>query len=112
MKNKDDFEREQMMFDATAVSVLQSVFKPSNQVYIDAAFKAHAAKQTNTLPNEEPAMGEGFSNRASVKFMITRQDEKGLHDLGYSQEEIDKIKPQEACDILQAGTKAKPAKGA
>ncbi len=45
------------------------------------------------------------SNMASVKFMITMQDEEGLRKLGYSQAQIDKIKPQEAMDILQSGMK-------
>ena len=42
------------------------------------------------------------SKSASVKFMITNQEEKDLHSLGYSQEQIDSFKPQEAADILKA----------
>jgi hypothetical protein len=38
--------------------------------------------------------------------MITIQDEKDLLDLGYSQAQIEKIKPQEASEIIQAGMKA------
>ena len=48
-----------------------------------------------------PAKEERFSKTASVKFMITMQDEKDLRNLGYSQAQIDKIKPQEAVDILK-----------
>ena len=54
----------------------------------------------------EPAQEEGFAKTASVKFMITMQDEKELLGLGYSQSQIDKMKPQEARDLLQSGTKA------
>lgn len=73
------------MLDANAISVLQSIFELAPE----------------TLATEEPV-----SKTASVKFMITMQDEEDLRKLGYSQERIDKIKPQEAVDILQAGTAA------
>jgi hypothetical protein len=79
MKDNENSERELVLFDAEAVSILQSIFNCSG----------------------EPAIEEGFSKTASVKFMITMQDEKGLRDLGYSQAQIDKIKPQEAEDILK-----------
>ena len=54
----------------------------------------------------EPAREEGLPKTASVKFMITIQDENDLRDLGYSQAQIDKMKPQEARDLLQSGTEA------
>ena len=44
----------------------------------------------------------------SVKFMITIQDETDLKALGYSNDQIYKLNPQEAEDIIQAGTKAEP----
>lgn len=71
-----------------AVSILQGIFK-------FAGTGADAA-----------ARDEGFSKTASVKFMITIQDEKDLRNLGYSQEQIEKMKPEAASEILQAGTKA------
>ena len=84
----DDIGRELGMFDAEAVSILQSVFECSGHGDVD--------------------KHEGLSKTARVKFMITIQDEIGLRNLGYSQAQIDKIKPQEAMDILQSGTKAEP----
>lgn len=53
--------------------------------------------------NTASSIHHSTSRTASVKFMITMQDEEGLRKLGYSQAEIDKIKPQEALDILRAG---------
>ena len=75
------------MFDASAVSILQSVFKESE------------------LENET-SRGESCCKTASVKFMITHHDEQELRDLGYSQEQIDKFKPEEARIIIEAGVKA------
>lgn len=63
------------------------------------------------LVSEEYATGERISKTASVKFMITMQDEKELCKLGYSQEQINKIKPQEVFEILQARTKAEQNEG-
>lgn len=80
MKGDEESGREAVMFDEQAISILQGVFN----------FPA------------EPATAECFSKTASVKFMITIQDESDLRNLGYSQEQIDKIKPQEAEDILKA----------
>jgi hypothetical protein len=79
MKDNENSEPELVLFDVEAVSILQSIFNCSG----------------------EPAIEEGFSKTASVKFMITMQDEKDLRDLGYSQAQIDKIKPQEVEDILK-----------
>lgn len=77
---------ELMVFTEQAVSALQSVLTPS----------VSGADRTG---------GSGTAHTARVKFMITMQDEEDLRKLGYSQAEIDKIKPQEAMDILQAGRK-------
>jgi hypothetical protein len=77
-----------MVLDPETISMLQAIFKFSG-------------KEEN-----EPAIEEGIPKTASVKFMITMQDEKDLRNLGYSQEQIHKMKPQEARDILQSGTKA------
>ena len=74
----------EMISNEEAASILRSIFKSSCAQDFNAAFKA-----------QEKA--------ASVKFMITTQDEKDLRDLGYSQTQIDKIRPQEAADILKAG---------
>jgi len=54
--------------------------------------------------NQGDAVG-GFKaqdNTASVKFMITNHEEQELRQLGYGQEQIDRLKPQEAADILKA----------
>jgi hypothetical protein len=72
------------LFDTKAVSDLESIYKRS----------------------VESAIEKGMSKSASVKFMITKQNEKDLRALGYSQEQIDKIKPQEAANIILAGRKA------
>jgi len=48
---------------------------------------------------------------ASVKFMITLQEEADLRALGYSTEQIRKLKPQEAEDILKSGINAEPLIG-
>lgn len=80
-----EFVFDKVMFDPEVLSALQSVFNPSGQDNFDS---------------------KGFTKTACVKFMITIQDELDLHNLGYSKTQIDKLKPHEAADILQAGTKA------
>jgi hypothetical protein len=67
-----------VLFDLDALSTLQSIFDSSEAV---------------------------GSKSASVKFMITIQDVADLYSLGYSKEQIDQFKPQEAADILKAGKK-------
>jgi hypothetical protein len=42
---------------------------------------------------------------ASIKFMLTIKDEADLKALGYSNEQIDRLKPQDAADIIKSGTK-------
>jgi hypothetical protein len=54
----------------------------------------------------EPAMDADLPKTASVKFMITLEDEKNLGELGYSQAQIGKMKPNDAAEILQAGARA------
>ena len=81
VNNSDDFVFDRVLFDIDALTVLQSLFNPSESV---------------------------DSKSARVKFMITIQDETDLQGLGYSKEQINKFKPQEAADILSAGTEAKP----
>lgn len=85
-----EFVFDQSLFDAEDVSVLQSILNFSCLENIDPVFK-------------------DSTKSASVKFMITMQDEADLDALGYSRGEIDRLKPQEAADILVAGTKAEPA---
>lgn len=80
MEGDEESGLEPAMFDEKAAPILQAVFNCSG----------------------ESATEECFSKTASVKFMITMQDEKDLRNLGYSQPQIDKIKPQEAEDILKA----------
>ena len=74
-----DFVFEKVLFGIEALSALQSLSDSSDSV---------------------------GSKSASVKFMITIQDEADLQNLGFSKEQIDKLKPQEAEDILKSGTKA------
>ncbi|MFZ4855728.1 MAG: hypothetical protein ACOYL3_04965 [Desulfuromonadaceae bacterium] len=77
--DNQSFVFDTVMFDAHALSALQSIFNSANSA---------GAKS------------------ACVKFMITLQDEANLQALGYSKEQIDTLKPQEVADIIQAGTKA------
>jgi hypothetical protein len=60
-------------------------------------FKSAAAADES---NEQP------STTASVKMMITKADETELGKLGYSPEEIGKMKPEEVCDIFQKSKSA------
>ncbi len=74
-----DFVFDKVLFDIDALSTLQTIFDSAESV---------------------------GSKTASVKFMITLQDEADLRSLGYSKEQIDQLKPQDAEDILKSGTKA------
>jgi hypothetical protein len=85
-----DFVFDKVIFDTEALSDLQLVFDSFCQSNFDS---------------------KGFTKTASVKFMITMQDESDLQGLGYSKAQIDKLKPQEAADILQAGTIVEPTNG-
>ena len=73
-----DFVFDKVLFDIDALSSLQSIFASADSV---------------------------ASKSVSVKFMITIQEEADLQVLGYSKEQIDRLKPQEAEDILKSGTK-------
>lgn len=74
---KDDKNSEHVfIFNALSESFLQTLFSDSE-----------LAKPIKT---------------ASVKFMLTKQDERDLLRLGYSQEFIEKVRPQEAMNIIQA----------
>ena len=84
VNNPDDFVCDNVLFDIDALTALQTIFNSSDSA---------------------------DSKSARVKFMITIQDEADLQALGYSKEQIDKLKPQEAADILTAGTEAKPTNG-
>lgn len=64
---------------------------------------------TMTRPPERPAPGTQKPEEsvpASVKFMITKADEAALAQLGYSPEQINRMKPVEAQDILSASVPA------
>lgn len=74
-----DFVFNKVIFDMDELSALQSIFNSSDSLN---------------------------SKSASVKFMITIQDEADLQSLGYSKAQIDTFKPQEAEDLIQAGIKA------
>jgi hypothetical protein len=81
MAGDDNSVPESVLFNENAIAILQAVFNSS----------------------EKPAPESELPKTASVKFMITLQDEEDLRKLGYSQSQIDKIKPQEAEQILKAG---------
>lgn len=81
MKEQEDAANERLIFDAGAISVLQGIFS-------------------------EPTVEKTVSRTASVKFMITLQDEESLRELGYNQVQINKLTPQEAEAIIKSGTKA------
>ena len=89
---------EPMVLNSEAISILSSIFYGSGTV-----------NPYGIKPLEYPPIGTGQpeAKTASVKFMITSQDEKELRDLGYSQAEIDQLKPQQAADILKARAAAK-----
>jgi hypothetical protein len=74
-----DFVFEKVLFDTDALFSLQSIFDSAESV---------------------------GTKTASIKFMITIQDEIELQNLGYSKEQIDKLKPLEAEDILKSGMRA------
>lgn len=57
------------------------------------------------LKTQEPIV-----ESASVPFMVTKQMEADLKAKGYTQEQINKMKPQEANDILQGVKVEEPAK--
>lgn len=80
----DDFVFDQQLFDDEARLVLNSIL---------------------SIPSLEKSDAEGPSKSVSIKFMVTMQDEADLQMLGYSKEQIDKLKPQEVADILQEGLK-------
>jgi hypothetical protein len=114
MKKKDECGSDHLQFDAQAVSILQSVFNcPDSEDFME-QYTAIAATldgsgtlapgQALVHPGAGPAVEEGFSTTASVKFMITRQDEISLRERGYSQAQIDRLRPQEVSDILAGGT--------
>jgi hypothetical protein len=88
MESDESSKREHVIFNAEAVSILQ--------LLIDNA--------GGLLTAGTPA------NSASVKFMITLQDEADLNALGYTQKQIHRITPQEAADIIQAGKRSESAK--
>lgn len=79
----------QCIFDLSAVSILQGIFQPA------------------TAEADTPPQADGPAT-ASVKFMITLQDENDLRNLGYSKVQIDKLKPEEAREIITTGKKAAP----
>jgi hypothetical protein len=78
------------MLTPDAVSILQSAFD--------------ACGNGGNEVVEQPV--EALPKTASLKFMITLQDEKDLGDLGYSRQQIEKLKPQEAGEIIKTGTRA------
>lgn len=85
--NRNDVVFNKELFDTNALTILGSVFNTSYQDIFDT---------------------EACSKSVSVKFMITIQDEADLKVLGYSKEQIGKLKPQEAANIIQSGLKADP----
>lgn len=84
-----------VFFSAEALSILQGVFSAPQE-------ETESSPESKEEPPEESEAG---AKTASVKFMITAQDEEELRRLGYAQAEIDRLKPQEAADIISAGTR-------
>jgi hypothetical protein len=84
VNNDKDFVFNKVLFDIDALIALESTLNTSDSV---------------------------DHKTASLKFMITMQDETDLLNLGYSKEQIDKLKPQEAADIIKSGMKAEPPNG-
>lgn len=82
-------------FNENAAAILQGIFTPFN-----------AYDATGAVSGQGAAGGsDSQATTASVKFMITTQDEKELLALGYTQAQIDRLKPEEAADILKEGRK-------
>lgn len=81
MNNDDTSKRGNVVFDTSAVSILQMMMD---------------APGGSALENAS-------SKSASVKFMITIQDERDLAALGYGQEQINRLKPQEVEEIIRRG---------
>jgi len=75
-------------------------------VFDTAAFNSSALSALDYIYNSLESVDQ---KTASVKFMITIQEEADLKELGYSKEQIDKLKPQEAANIIQSGLKAEPS---
>ncbi len=82
--NDEGFVFDTAVFDSKALAALDSIYKSLELV-------------------EQKSV--------SVKFMITVQDEADLKALGYDKEQIDKLKPQEAANIIQSALKAEPSNG-
>ena len=91
---------EPIVLNSEAISILCSIFHNSGKV-----------NPYSIQPLAYPPIGPDRpeARTAGVKFMITGQDEKELRELGYSQAEIDRLKPQQAADILKARVTAKAA---
>lgn len=77
--NKDS--EHTFVFDASSVTILQAVF---------------AETETPITPKS-----------VSIKFMITLQDENDLISLGYTLDQIRKMKPQDAEDKIRDGRLSK-----
>jgi hypothetical protein len=89
---------ERCFFDAEAASIVLSIFS-----------SPAPAPQNGTVAGQPEAGCKSHSKTAGVKFMITAQDEKDLRELGYSEEQINKLKPEEAARIIKAGARPGPA---
>ena len=63
-------------------------------------------KPENGGTEESKGANEKPDNGAQVSFMITRAQRSKLVGLGYTDEQIDKMKPAEAHSILGLGAKA------
>lgn len=63
---------------------------------------AEAAAIATTAAERTAPAAEPVAQKESIKVMITKADEKGLRDKGYSQEEIDNLTPQQAQEILSS----------
>lgn len=65
-------------------------------------------EQSEETNNEEESVisDEDQTKAATMKLLITKEDEKRLRELGYSKDQINKMKPEEAGEIIEAGVEA------
>ncbi len=94
----DNYVFDPDMFNANSASVFLSAFKSIGIEQIEISGNEQD-DSTEGITSDEP---ETCPKSASVKFMITRQEESALQKLGYSQEQIYRLKPHEAAKILKA----------
>ena len=97
-QENSDFIFDLNMFDANSASVMLSAFNGGG----NEDFMLEGHKPGYTTEGMASNEGEACLKIAAVKFMITKHEENALLNMGYTQEQIYKLKPQEAAEILKA----------